>query len=70
MLTNDGIETEADLDAAAPFPGEPQATLTIRSCLHCGIETTEPTCFVCDQPTIDQATYDWLTSSNPSGSDC
>ena len=44
--------------------------LTMRSCLHCGIETTEMVCFVCGKPTIDQATYEWITSPNPSGSEC
>jgi hypothetical protein len=70
MRTNNGVETDTDLQAAAPFPGEPQAMLVMRSCLRCGIETTELTCFVCGRATVDEATYDWMTSSNPSGSDC
>jgi hypothetical protein len=70
MRTNHSVEPESDLEAAAPFPGEAQALLVMRSCRRCGIETTELTCFVCGRATIDDATYDWMTSSNPSGSDC
>lgn len=70
MRTNETAETEDALSAAAPFPGESAPMLMMRSCPHCGIETTEMVCFVCGKQTLDQATYEWLTSPNPSGSEC
>ena len=70
MRMHNGVEPDSELPAAAPFPGEAQAMLIMRSCLGCGIETTELACFVCGHATIDEATHDWLINPNPSGSEC
>jgi hypothetical protein len=61
-----------DLGTAAPFPGAPQPVLAaaLKSCPRCGIESTEELCFNCGRPLVDQATYDWLQSPNPSSSEC
>jgi hypothetical protein len=61
-----------DLGTAAPFPGSQQPVLaaTLKSCPVCGIESTEELCFNCGRPLVDQATYDWLQSPNPSSSEC
>jgi hypothetical protein len=42
----------------------------LKSCPRCGIESTEESCFNCGRPLVDQATYDWLRSPNPSSSEC
>jgi len=72
MTSASSPEDHEDLRTAAPFPGAQQPVLAaaLKSCPHCGIESTEELCFNCGRLLVDQATYDWLQNPNPSSSEC
>ena len=72
MTTAHGQGDQDDLGTAAPFPGaqHPVFAAALKSCPRCGIESTEELCFNCGRPLVDQTTYDWLQSPNPSSSEC
>jgi hypothetical protein len=61
-----------NLGTAAAFPGpqHPVFAAALKSCPVCGIESTEELCFNCGRPLVDEATYGWLRSPNPTHSEC
>jgi hypothetical protein len=72
-MTSDPTPRPGDeLLLAAAFPGttRPILAAAMKSCPHCGIESTEERCFNCGRPLVERAIFDWLRSPNPSNSEC